>query len=102
MAEKRRQLRWRRQPRATGLASVCQGERGYELTYGGERVASVAPAYKGWSREREGYYWSALSDALGVALRNTAGEGLLYETIEEAKEACRAYVREQLEEERKG
>lgn len=83
-------LRWRRESRETGLRAVVQGERGYELWYGDERVASASPY--GRYRPEQGYYWSAPSnERLGIALKNTASQPVA--TIEEAKEQAMAYVR---------
>lgn len=68
-------MAWRRQPNETGLRRVGQGERGWELWYGkAERVGSVSPRYRGWGREKEGYYWVARLDLpeITLPLMNTA------------------------------
>lgn len=91
MSKKRKQLRWRREPRETGLAGVCQGERGWELRYGGEDVATVSRhGHDRWNPT--GWHWWARNDGLGVVWRNTSAEKLTYKTPEEAKVACRSYV----------
>lgn len=84
-------LTWSREPREKGLAAVCQGERGWHLKADGKMIGTVRPHYKGFSREKIGYYWYARSDELGIPVRNTAGIKH-YATPEEAKEACKKYV----------
>jgi hypothetical protein len=94
---RRKSFRWRREPHATGLAGICQGERGWQLRYGEEQVGTVAVAYKGGSRsEREGYYWYARSDELGVPLRSTAAERA-YPDAESARADCLAWVKMHME-----
>jgi hypothetical protein len=80
-------LHFRRVPREKGLAAICQGERGYYLFYGDEKVATVA-VYQLFST----YYWYARHDELGIPLKNTCVNGDLYASIDDAKAACRAYV----------
>lgn len=88
-------LRWRREPRERGLAGVVQGELGYQLWLGSERIATVAVYYEFGRHSRKlGYYWVARNDALGVPLRNTADGGRIYATADDAKAACLEYVRE--------
>jgi phosphoenolpyruvate carboxylase len=70
---------------------VCQGERGYDLKYGGKRVAYVRPL-RGLNRATVGYFCVARCDELGIDLRNTCDTPA--PTIEEAKSQCIAYVRE--------
>ena len=47
--------RWRRQPNETGLASVAQSPRGYDLREGGEVLARVRPKLE--RRIMVGWYW---------------------------------------------
>lgn len=67
-------MTWRRQPNETGLRRVGQTERGWELRMGTVDVASTHPKYRGWSREKEGYYWVARLDIPEIPLMNTAGD----------------------------
>lgn len=83
-------LTWRQEPRETGLAGVVQGERGYDLCYGGEKIGSVRPCYEGFNRRKRGYFWYAHSEKLGVPLHNTSRSPVA--DIEVAKVECRAYV----------
>ena len=93
---RKRQLRWRREPRETGLRGVCQGTRGWELRYGKVDVGSVSIHSPG-DRWAEGpWYWVASAQEVGIPLRNTACDGLVYETAEAAKGGCLAYVERHL------
>ena len=65
-------LRWRRQPRETGLRAVTQGPRGWQLFAGAVKVASVNAAYADFSREVRGWYWVAGADEMGVRLHNSS------------------------------
>lgn len=68
-------LRWSRVPRASGLAGIGQGPRGWYLWWGPNRIATVSVPFKRiGSRETDGWYFVARSDELGVPLRNTCGE----------------------------
>ena len=80
-------LSWKREPRETGLRAVTQGERGYDLRYGGIEVARVRPL----KRNGGGYYWYARADELGVGFKNTAYEPVA--TVEEAKAQAFDYVK---------
>ena len=85
-------LTWSRQPSETGLARVCQGERGRILKINGSKVGYAGAAYKEWSHIVAGYYWYAGDDKLGIERRNTAHEPV--STLEEAQAQCEAHVRE--------
>jgi hypothetical protein len=79
-------LRWRREPRATGLARVCQGERGYELRRGGVRVGHVSVLYEfGKYSAKLGYYWSA---RIGTDMYNSCSDRPILQSPEEAKAQC--------------
>jgi hypothetical protein len=89
-------IRWRREPRETGLARVTQGERGYQLWRGNQRLASVSVAYKsGRFSPKLGYYWAARCDEAGVPFYNSISgrTGVIYYTVDAAKRACAEYVR---------
>lgn len=91
--QKKHRLAWRREKVWTGLMSMVQGERGYELFCDGERIGSASPKYEGWGRVKNGYYWFvAKIPALGVEWRNTSNSPV--STIEEAKDQCMSYVKE--------
>jgi hypothetical protein len=92
---RKHRLTWKRQPNEKGLARVCQGERGWILSVDGKAVCRVAVAYKGWSKDKLGYYWYGSSESLGIAHRNTCNSPV--PTAEEAKAECERYVRECLE-----
>ena len=61
-------LTWSRQPNETGLARVCQAERGKDLKYNGKRIAYVRPLCDGFHRKTVGYYWVARADELKIEL----------------------------------
>lgn len=89
-------MRWRKQKREHGLASVCQGKRGFELWHDKVKIASLAPWYEGLSREETGlWYWYARLDdneglGFSIQLMNTARKPVGFE---EAKSECEKYVR---------
>lgn len=84
MADK---LTWKREPKAKGLASVAQGERGYYMRLNKERIGTVAP----WSRNDGHYCWYA---SVGKERMNTACNPVA--TVEEARAQCMAWVKQQL------
>lgn len=85
-------LRWRREERERGLAGTCQGERGYDLMYGNQRVGSARVAYVGWSRNVAGYYHYCQWGGESI---NTCDE--LVPTIDEAKAQAMAWARERIQ-----
>ena len=74
--------RWRKQPNETGLASIGQRTRGYDLREGGEVLAQVRPLEKDWTVS--GWYWYGY----GV---NTCGTPV--ETAELAKAQVIIYIK---------
>lgn len=86
----RLRITWKKEPNETGLASIGQSPRGYDLRINGEHVGSVRPNRIGFERRWVGWWWYAVSDKHGITLRNEARAPL--KTIEEAKDACKAYV----------
>lgn len=90
-------MAWRRQPSEKGLASVGQGERGWDLWLGKiEKVAYVRPCYRSWSREKVGYYCVVRSDLPGmtIILVNTAADPAT--TIEQAVKDAEAHVKQHI------
>lgn len=86
-------LTWSREPRERGLAGVCQGERGKDLKLSGCRIAYVRTFGRYHPLYGRGlWYWVASSDKDGIPLRNTCGAP--NSTLEDAQQACEAYVRE--------
>jgi hypothetical protein len=86
-------LRWRKDPRETGLARICAGPRGHTLYKDGEeRVASVNPFRNGWTHEYIGWYWVAFGD--GIPRKNTCENPV--ETEAEAKKEAMTYVKKHL------
>lgn len=80
-------LRWRRQPRESGLAGVCQSPRGFELHDGKKIVIRVAPATSLYNRwEILGWYWYGQG-------QNTCDN--LVATPEEAKVQAMAWLKSQ-------
>ena len=81
-------LRWRKNPRETGLAAVCAGERGSTL-YNDKtlRCATVSALRTG------GWYWVAGWES-GVPHKNTCGDPVI--TEKEAKELAMTYVKKHI------
>jgi hypothetical protein len=85
-------LTWKRQANESGLAGVCQQERGWDLRANGVCVASVRPARRGFERDTVGWWWSCPSDdTRGIGWKNTASAAV--KTPEEARDACEYYIR---------
>jgi hypothetical protein len=75
--------RWRKQPKATGLAGMGQGPRGMQLREGDKLIISVAVIQAFWDR-KTGWYWYGLG-------KNTCDEPCA--TMEEAKAQADAYYK---------
>jgi hypothetical protein len=90
MSEKKPRLRWKRNPRETGLRAVGAGPRGWTLHDGQEEFACVNALGGDWSRPFSGWYWVAYSRP-GIALRNTCDSPI--HDPEEAKAEAMAYVK---------
>lgn len=84
-------LRWKKNPPARGLARVAAGPRGSTLRDGEVEFAHVAVKYKGWGRDRDGWYWSARNDKFGVPWKNTSSDPVPDEAT--AKAQATAYVK---------
>ena len=80
-------LRWKLDPRETGLRSVGAGPRGSTLHDGEKRYATVSPIRGG------GWYWVA-GWSSGVPHMNTSHSPV--DTADEAKAQAMAYVKEHL------
>lgn len=85
MSERGKVARWRKQPNETGLRSIGQSPRGFELRLGGEEIMRVWPNGSGWSRPLDGWYWTGL----GVC----GTESGRFETKEAAKADADAYYK---------
>lgn len=81
-------LRWKKEPRETGLRAIGQGPQGYKYHDGNKRFASVSPLGGGRYPLR-GWYWVAGWDS-DVPHKNTWAEPCT--TAEEAKAQAQAYV----------
>lgn len=84
-------LRWKRNPRETGLMAVGAGPRGWTLHDGETSFATVNALGGDWSRKFQGWYWAASGK---VPYQNTCGTPV--PTPEEAKDAALAYVKAHL------
>jgi len=84
-------LRWKKNPRPTGLAGVVAGPQGSELRDGDERYASTGFTSKRHGHKVEGWYWVARNDKAGVPHMNTCSTPLADEKA--ARAAALAYVR---------
>lgn len=93
MSSKR--LRWKLQPRETGLRAVGAGPRSSWLHDGEKRYACVS-AFSSRAGRSLGWYWVAGWDS-AVPHKNTCNETPCA-TAEEAKAAALKYVKEHMEE----
>jgi hypothetical protein len=88
-------LRWRKNPRETGLRAVGAGPQGHTLWLDDEDdyLASVNPSGGNWKKKFEGWFWTVPTNKdKGIPYHNTYP--LLYETEKEAKDAAKKYVLE--------
>lgn len=85
----RPRLRWKKEPKETGLRSIGAGPRGSYLHDGVIRYATVS-VLGGWSRPFMGWYFVAGWES-SVPHKNTCGNP--YKTEDEAKSAAIEYVR---------
>ena len=86
-------LRFRREAYETGLASIGQGPRGFELWYGDERLGSADEIRTGpgMALGSGRFFWSVGTfKELGIEHRNTAATPV--DSMEAAKSMLRAYV----------
>lgn len=86
-------MRWKKDPRPTGLAGIAAPPSSHWLRDGEIKLACVSPSGRSASGT---WYWVAGWDGreLGVSHRNTCDKPVA--TVEEAKDQAMAYVREQL------
>jgi hypothetical protein len=82
-------LRWKKNPRPSGLYGVIAGPQGSKLRDGGIEYANTRCLSR--SSERKGWYWVARNDEAGVPLKNTCYEPVPDEAA--AKAAAMAYVK---------
>ena len=85
-------LRWKRNPRPTGLAGVCAGPMGSTLREGEVEYARTSFISKLHGHKVEGWYWTTRADKQGVPHKNTCYEPVTDEAT--AKAGAMAYVRE--------
>lgn len=83
-------LRWKLNPRPTGLMAIAASPRGSILHDGEKKYASVSPS----DRSGSSWYWVAGWDST-VPHRNTCDEPV--QSVDEAKSQAMAYVRSHLE-----
>lgn len=86
-------LRWRKNPKETGLAAVGAGPRGSSLYLDDETdyLASTNASGGDWTKKFEGWYWSVPSNKEKGIERYNSYPALL-ETEKEAKDAAKKYV----------
>ena len=86
----------RKEPSETGLARVAQTPRGFIISVDGKKIARVGFAY-GFGRLSSGsgdWHWYGGDEALGIERRNSAADGVHFDTKEAARDACVAYVKD--------
>lgn len=86
-------LRWKKQPRATGLSAIGAGPRGSYLHDGEQRYAVVYASTDGCSRDVIGWYFVAGWGSV-VPYLNTCDNPV--PTEDEAKKAAYKYVTDNL------
>lgn len=93
-------LRWRKNPRETGLRAVGAGPRGSALYLDGnydDWIASINADGGTWMGPFKGWYWVAPSnEKLGIQHYNSYPE--IFETEKEAKDKAMAYVKNAMKE----
>jgi len=83
-------MRWKMSPKETGLRSIGARPRSHNLYLDGEEIATVYPNGGGWSRKQDGWYWVVV-EAKGIPYMNTCNDPV--PTVQEAKEAVKAYLK---------
>lgn len=90
---KTKRMRWKQDPKETGLRAVGAGPRGYFYHDGKNKYASVSPLGGDWRKPLSGWYWVAGWDS-SIPHKNTCGTPC--ETPEEAKKQAAEYVAKHL------
>ena len=86
-------LRWKLEPKETGLRSIGAGPRSSRLHDGSTTYAMVSAARVGLRHEWNGWYWVAGWNS-GIPHKNTCGK--LCATADEAKAQAMDYVKQHL------
>ena len=86
-------LRWKKNPKETGLRRVGAGPMGSVLHDGSTEYASVSAYGGNWRCPLRGWYWVAFADAVGE-YRNTCDDLAADEVT--AKAQAMAFVKEKL------
>lgn len=90
-ARRKWRLTWRKQQRELG--AFPNNYLGADLQVNGVPVAQVRTSGRGYTHEpHRGFYWYCSSTELGIKPKH----GPTVKTLDEAKKACEAHVREQL------
>ena len=85
-------IRWRNNPRLTGLQAIGAAPQGSTLRDGEEEVANTGNLSGGWHGEKQGWwYWvTPRNEDLGIGYMNTCRDPV--PTQKEAKSQARAYI----------
>ena len=83
-------LRWKKEPKETGLRAIGARPRSYILHDGDKKYASVSPDGGGWSHPLRGWYWVAGWDS-DVPYANTCDAPCV--TSDGAKQQAMEYVK---------
>ena len=86
-------LRWKKNPRPSGLAGVFAGPQGSTLRIDGITSVATVNAH-GYNSKKKGWFWVAGWDSDEIPYKNTCDEE--YETEQHAKDAAMIYVRQHL------
>jgi len=88
-------LRWKKNPKPTGLARIGAGPRGSVLSDGDKKYASIEALTKQWGVDALGWFWTVPTAVFGEYV-NTYKTPC--DTEEEAKRQAMEYVKEKLKE----
>ena len=90
---RKKPLRWKKEPDESGLASIGQAERGWDLRRDGEELASVRPIERPRFNVVAWYFCASVGDDR----YNSYADKKAWKTPEAAKAAAEKWVRERLE-----
>lgn len=93
MAERKKPLRWRKEPDEQGLASIGQAARGWDLRRDGEELAVVRPIESPRFCVVAWYFYGSVGDKS----YNSFNDKKAWKTPEAAKAAAEKWVRTELD-----
>ena len=85
-------LRWKKEPRETGLRAIGAGPQGYIYHNGEEEFIHLKPIGGNYARPLVGWYWYSFNKS--IPYKNTNENPC--KTLEEAKKEASEYVQKNL------